>query len=429
MRDEPSGDNVEEHSPDASLPEWKSRLVLIIAVLGGGLLGFLLLVALRQDPPKGEAKKVSAPVVVESLRQQSVRASVRGFGTVVAERELRLQMEVSGKIAEVASSFENGGFFAQGELFFRIDPRNYEIAVEEAKAQRERAVFEYKLEQGNQIVAEREWELIGESPGGASELSEELALRKPHLRDRRAQVSAAESRLTRAELDLERTALRAPFDGIVVEEQVELGAFVSPQQQLGTFVATDQFQVVVQIPRSELRWLPEELRGGVKKGEEKTIGVSATVQQRMQSGTPLEWKGRAVRLLGDVNREGRMAKVVVEISDPLGREGNSEEIVPLLLGSYVEVLIEGREVSEVYPVPRRAVREGGEVWLVSPKNTLHKEKIVKVFEDEAYIYARGNFSKEVELITNPLPGALEGMLVAVQRANEVGATATGAGER
>ncbi|MCB0330546.1 MAG: efflux RND transporter periplasmic adaptor subunit [Bdellovibrionales bacterium] len=403
-------EDVESMSRE-SLDHWSRRLLrqrgfLFLAILSAGLIGYLALVFLQAEPPKIESRRVAAPVSVSLVTPQSTRAIVRGFGTVAASQELTIRPEVSGVVIELSPQMFAGGRIPTGDLLFRIDPRDYEIALQGAKAQLEKALFELKLEEGNQIVAEREWRILKKNAGEVSELSQELALRKPHLRDKQAQVEAARSRVKKAELDLERTQVTAPFDIAVLDESVEIGRYVGPQENIAMVVSTREFEIEVQVPRSELRWLPSLVNN-------ESSSLPATIVQRLKDGLEYRKEGRAVKLLSDVDSAGRMAKVRVLVDDPL--TVSSEHELPLLVGTYVEVLIQGKEVEGVYAIPQRAVREGGVIWTVSDQNTLQSYKVEIVLSAPKTVYARGaNLPSALKVITNALPGALEGMPVAIQ---------------
>lgn len=383
------------------------RVGTILLILLGGLLVAGLLIALQPKAPKVKAHRVAAPVSILELSPETKQAEVRGFGTVTPFRELPIRPQVSGTIVEIAPSFQQGGRIQKDELLFKVDPRDYEIALQEATAQLERALFELKLEEGNQLVAKREWELLKEGLGRASVLSEELALRKPHLRDKKAQVEAARSAVRKAELDLERTKVLAPFNAVVIDEDIEIGRYVSPQENVSTIAATDLFQIEVQISRAELQWIPELLEG-------KNAAIPAIVYQRVQDGVVARREAKAIRLLGDVDTAGRMARVLVLVENPLEVGADADAQLPLLIGSYVEVALQGKQIEKIYVVPRKAIREGNELWLVSDKNTLHSVSVKTIFSTAQTLYVRGDLPKNAKVITNTLPGALEGMPVSIQ---------------
>ena len=127
-----------------------------------------------------------------------------------------------------------------------------------------------------------------------------------------ADVAAAEAALERAKLDLSRTALYAPFDCVVVEKNVDKGSLVTVQTRLGTLVGTDEYWVRASIPVEQLRWFT--IPSGVD-----AVGSTARITQRLGANETSEWTGRVVRLLGDLEPQGRMARVLLSVSNPAGR--------------------------------------------------------------------------------------------------------------
>ena len=163
----------------------KSKPLSFLSVIFIGFFIAGLLVLFSPAPPKQDLQKVAALVTVVKVKPESQKVSVYGYGTVQAERELVVKPQVSGHIIEINPDFQIGGRIKKGELILKIDPRDYEIAVETQQAVVARADFEYKLEQGNKVVAEREWELISEDIK-VSDLGKELALRDPQIKEKKS---------------------------------------------------------------------------------------------------------------------------------------------------------------------------------------------------------------------------------------------------
>ncbi len=375
------------------------QALLSLAILFGGAVIAWALMAFRTPPPKSEAKRAAALVAVEEVSPIDVTRVVSGFGTVEAVRDVELRPLVSGEVVHVHPQLQAGGRIAEGEELVRVDPRDYQIAVENARAALEQAVFELKLEEGNQVVAKREWGLL-EGEVERSTLGEELALRKPHLRAKRAALNAAKSMLKKAELDLERTSIKSPFNAVVLDESVEVGKYLNTQSAFARLAATDSFYVRARIPRSDLEWLSEPA-----SGEE---AVPVKVVQDTGAGSQLEWIGRFVRVLGDVDNVGRMAQALVAVDSPLDSHEN-----PLLLGSYVRVDIPGREVHGVYEIPRRALREGSVVWLVNDSNKLDVVRVSVAFAEKDKVYVEAEIPSPARIVSSSIDGAMRGMIVQV----------------
>jgi RND family efflux transporter MFP subunit len=325
---------------------------------------------------------------------------VSGFGSVQPKSRLIVQPQVTGHIVSLNPQLDIGGYLGAGETLLQIDPRDYEISVEVAKAAVATAEFQYKLEQGNQVIAAREWELLDETARDNS-LARQLALRKPQLREKKASLEAAQSGLRKAQLDLERTKIVSPFAAVVLEESAEIGKFVSPQSSLAVLAATDEFYVEVKIPRRELSWLP--LAQGMD-----FVESPVEVAHDLGSEEKNVREARLLRLLGDVDKTGRMVRVLVAVPDPLNM-ARKPGVEPLLLGSYVQASIVGKTVKDVYRLPRSAFREGNRVWIYSAKGVLEYRDVDLVFSDGEMVIVRGALEPGDKVITSALETPLEGL--------------------
>jgi multidrug resistance efflux pump len=101
-----------------------------------------------------------------------------------------------------------GGFFRQGERLFSIEDTDYRLALERAEATRAKAEYELATIESQAEVARVEWERLYEDSG---EEPNPLVLYEPQLKNARAALASAGSSVRQAEIDLERTRVRASF--------------------------------------------------------------------------------------------------------------------------------------------------------------------------------------------------------------------------
>jgi len=375
-----------------------AAVVLITMVLA------LLVIFTRPAVKKQEVATPVMPVDILVVSAASEPASMQAFGTVEARREVSLKPEVTGKIIEVNPEMIEGGILEEGQVMLRIDPRDFAAIVAQERATLERAQFELRVEEGRQVIADREWELLGDDLK-RNELAKELALRKPHLKEKKAAVLGAQSRLDKALIDLQRTVLDAPFDAMVLSEDVEIGQLVTPQTTVARLVATEQFQVRVSIPYDKLRWLR------LPHGDE--IGSSVTVSRELGEGRRVEWKGHILKLLGDVDPQGRLARVLVAVPDPLQLDLPPEQRQPLLLGSYVRVDLKGPTLEDVFVLPRQALREEQVVWIMDENNALEIRPVHIVLNRQDDVVIDEGLADGDRVITSPLPVALPGIKLSI----------------
>lgn len=375
------------------------RTLAPFAVLSAGFGLAALSIWTRPTPERTEARPRVARVVVEPIEVGPRPVEVSGTGTVIPARSVDLRSEVAGRVVAAHPALEPGGRLRRGRVAVRLDARDYRVRVTEAKAALQQARFEFELEEGRQVVARREFELLGRDSTELGEAS--LALREPHLRNARAAVEGAEASLELAQTNLERTRIRVPFNAIVREESVERGLLVDRQTILARLVGTDRFWVRVSIPVAALEWVRFEDAGGE--------ATPVRVRQDLGQGRSVEKLGRLVRLLSDLDPRGRLARVLVAVDDPLDLKKPPEQREPLLLDAFVEVRMRGRRLEEVATVPRRALREGDSVWIMAPDDTLEIRSVSPAWKGPRTVYVRGELRAGERLVVSRIPTPVPGM--------------------
>jgi RND family efflux transporter MFP subunit len=393
---------------------WRKALTILLClvILGAGIAGASYLNKTAPKARKRRPPKMDPLVKVQVLQRTDERVTLRAMGTVVPALEMVLKSRVSGEIISTHHEFIKGGFFKKGTKVLQVDPQDYELAVQQKRSEVVNAQYALKLEMGHQEVARREWELLkGDEP--VKDMDLELALRKPHLEKAKADLAAAEADLKKAELDLARTAIRAPFSAIVRNKHVELGSQISTQDVLAELVGTDEYWVQVSIPVDRLKWITIPTNMGESGSAVRIFygtGSSSTFQRR----------GRVIKLLGDLDAEGRMARILVSVKDPLDLQGNEIKRPPLLIGDYVRVEIEGHELKDVFKIPRMALRDNSKIWIERGDGLLHIRQIDVVWRDPQYIFLRDGLTEGERLIISDLATPVEGMAVIIEQPDRRG---------
>ncbi len=379
-----------------------ARIGLVALVLAAGVGAAMVIIRARPEAVQVPPDDSGVLVEVAEVRRLPRRIDVEAQGTVVPAQRVVVQPQVSGRIDAVAAGLAPGTILAEGDLIFAIEDADFKLAVATATAAVAEAAAQLELEQGRGRVAEREWELF-QNELDAEQKAASLALREPQLRSRLSAVQTARARLARARLDLQRTVVRSPFNAVVLSESIEVGQTVTPQSQAVTLVGTDAFWVRAAVRTDELDQLKVPgLRGAA-------LGSRALVRLDPENDEVLS--GRVVRLLGDLDTAGRMARVLVEVVDPLGLErgaGSAGRRGLLLLDSYVDLILEGAAVRDLFEVPRDWLKEGDQLWIYSGERLeMRPVEVAWRFEDSVCIDSGLN---EAELVvTSRLATPIEGM--------------------
>ena len=377
------------------------QVLIPILILCGGVIGARALITSRPTVKKAIPQATATSVEVLTIYSEDMQAVISAFGTVQAHQELTVQPQVGGSVITQHANLVKGGLLRKGDILLRIDPRDYGYAVEAQQGALAKAEFELQLEQGNQVIAQREWNLL-ESSIKTSKMGKRLALREPHLQEKRAALAAAKSGLSKAKLDHQRTTLTAPCNALVLEESVEVGQLVMSQTPISRLVCTDAFRVEVSIPMHELAWVKIPTAKNTK-------GSYVRIVRDLGNGKTALRTGVVAGLLGDVSQNGRMARLLVLVTDPLSRQQSQGQQLPLLLGEYVRVEIDGPLLSDVFVLPRNTLREGSRLWIKNANNQLEIRQVEVMLGRQDSLLIENGLQDGDEVITSPLPVALPGM--------------------
>ena len=375
---------------------WKKTLIVSIAILIGAASIIALIFSTEPEASRSGATKESAMLVnVVEVEQGNFNPNIIATGTVIPSQDIMLGSRVSGEILSISDKFSPGSYVKKGEVLLTIDPSDYENDVRQAKSELSQAWADLKLEMGLQQAAKREYELLDDT---LSNENKALVLREPQLETTQAEVEAAESSLKQAELDLERTSIKAPFDAYILDQNVNLGSLVSPGQDLGRLVGVDHYWVETTVPLSKLRWLSFDENGN---------GSEVKIRNRTAWDEDETRSGYLYRQLGSLENQTRMARVLVVVPDPISLKSQNADKPSLIIGSFVETMIQGKELNDVVRVNRDYLRADETIW-VKQGDSLSIRELDIQFQDAEYAYITSGLSGGEEVITTNLSTVSEG---------------------
>lgn len=381
-------------------------------VLVGAIAGNMAMSVLKPKPEEKLEEIKATPVVVAKAETETVRLSVKTQGEAAPRTEIDLTPQVSGKIAFVSPAFIEGGAFEKGDVLIRIEPDDYRFRVVQAKANVAQARSRFASEDAEANIARKEWEEIGEGQGTA------LALREPQLAEAAAALASAEAALKEAELQLERTTIRAPFKGRVQSKMVDIGQYVGPGASLGRIFSTDVIDVALPLTDSELGQL------GLHVGFRQTAEAPGprVVLTALVAGAPRVWEGRIARTSSGYDRNTRVLFAYAEVEDPYG--AGADRSAPLAAGLFVTAQIEGREIDDGVVIPRTALRGENQVFIARNDNTMEIRRVAVASSDRTRAVLIEGVTAGERVITSPVRGAADGVVIAVAGDPQNGGEAT-----
>lgn len=364
--------------------------------------------AAKKPPEKKKPEKAIPYVSTEVVEMSPYVFEVRSQGLVEARYETDLVAQVSGEVAEVADVFVRGGIVKKGDLLAQIDPFNYEVKLQQAKANLASARAAFILERAQGRVAEAEWKNI------TSAEPSELGLRKPQQEQALASVKAAEASLQQAQKDLERTTITAPFDAIVKSRAISPGGFVNVGSPIGSLMDIAVAEVRLPINKNDFAFMANQ---GL---DAEVVLTTQSNQHQSQQHPQQQWQARVIRNEGVVDDSTRMIYLVASLANPY----DSDAVLPF--GSFVQAKIEGRQLPSAARIPRSSVRDGQVVTIVD--NKLRFQPVTVERNEGKYAIVSTGLQHGDRLMTSALDHPTEGMSVSFaeeDRSAQVGAIGSG----
>ena len=397
-------------------------VVVIAAILLGSLAVASLLVSMRPEPARREPPSRIPFAVTEPVVAGAGAIPVLGAGTVRPAAEVDVAAAVGGR---VNPAFESGGRIDRGQSIFRIDDADYRNRVTQVRADVVVQQTEVLRVEEEARIARAEYERFQrrrEGPTSAVDAGP-LTFQQPQLEAARAVLDKRRTAVEEAELALSRTDVRAPFDGVVRDESLDVGQFVAAGQSVGRLYASDAVDVAVPLSDADAALIPGlwNLEAG---SPDRSVAVRVIAEVGERSYV---WPGYVDRAETALDTQTRTIEVIVRVPNPFtggrpadgvgsppeaggGADPEPSGGPPLLLGQFVDVHIQGLTPAEFFRVRRPALRPGDELWVVRgdrvaivPVQVLHRA------DDEVFV--TGPLEDGWAVVVGSLEVATEGMVV------------------
>ncbi|NVN81282.1 MULTISPECIES: efflux RND transporter periplasmic adaptor subunit [unclassified Vibrio] len=354
-----------------------------------------------------DTKSIEATTLAASQQQQvsvvlatlgDYQAEVVGYGEAKSRYELMFSTEVGGRVETISSQFETGQVIGQGEVIANIDSTSYQQAVTQAKANVAQAQLDLLEEQRQGEQAKSEWQRSGLS----GEPDSPLVLREPQLAQVTAALENAKLELVKAEQDLEKTTLVAPFDSLVVSRDVQPGSYAQTGAQIATLYSIDE--VEVSVPLSESQWLSLPSSDNTQLKEQPwPVTLSSSDGQ-------FQWQGYVERVEQHLQQDTRQRSLIVKVDNPLEQE---KDLYP---GTFVQATISGKQLTQLWELPASALSQQGDLWFVDDNGLLSKSNADVEFEKGGLIYIdptklNVEIGDSVQVVKRPLSSFKAGMVV------------------
>ena len=369
-----------------------SRGVLQIAAI---VLITLIAIYYSQAPSEEEAMenigiKVGKPsgdntpyVSIAMPKATENTIEVRGTGSIVVRNSVDLVTEVTGRVIWVAPSFRRGGSFKANERLLQIDPKDFQLALAQANADKLSAESNYQLTKAQSEAAISNYAIL--NPGVEVP---PLVAKTPQLEQAQAQIAAASAREEIAQLDLSRTNFSLPFNGRVVDSQAEIGQLLNRGQRFGEAFDIESVEASVPISPKDL----EKLKPAVGRTAQVSLG-NTTLQATVARVSP------------NLDERTRFAQLYLKL----------ERTANLYPGSFIDVVVNGPTLKNTILLPESAEQINESIWIV--KNKTLTKVTPNFINRQVQGIITDNFEIEDGIVLGTVPGAKEGMSVTTTEPN------------
>ena len=369
-----------------------SRIAPILIILIGSFFAFVISIS-SPKPQKGIELPKPTPVFYEVISKKDITLKILTNGEVRPLNEINLISQVSGQIIKAADEFVDGGIIKAGSPLVWIDDRDYKLAVISAESRVAQASKLLEREIAESELAKNDWEELG--IGEASPLT----LRIPQLKEAEAAEKAALADLEKAKLNLERTVVKLPFQGIIRQKKTGVGQFVGTGSILATAFSTEEVLIALPLTDTELSYLGLPLA----YEEEKIFSGPKVNFYSFVSNKNSEWTGRIVRTAGSIDPLTRLVYVYAEVVNPY------QQSPPLAIGMFVDAIIEGKTIKDGFLVPNSAINNNSDIYIINASDNLEIRKIEVLGTENYYVIIKGEISEGERVVVSPLNNAKAGM--------------------
>lgn len=369
---------------------------IAVLIVGLGLAGVIALTGPKPEPASPE---IDAPAVrTMQAFKQSVRMTVTAHGEVLPKSESSLVAEVAGRVVTVSPAMVSGGFFNRDDILVEIERIDYEVALGQAREKLASA-------ESDEANAEREHQRLVALEKRESVSESQLDYARNRLSIARASLNETGLLVSRAERDLERTRLIAPYDGRVRTERVDVGQFVNRGESIATLYSIDFAEARLPVLDEDLAFLSVTLG---KHADGAATPKPKVVLKARFSGAERSWPARIVRTEGELDPSTRMVNLIAQVEAPYDSTG---ETPPLTVGLFVTAEIEGNVFDDVLTLPRSALLSGDRVYVVNSYNRLVSRPVdvLRVVDEIAYI--AGGIEEAETICLSVADTLIEGQLV------------------
>ena len=380
---------------------------LTILIAAGALVAFLI--KTKPEPQQSTPDKIIPRVEVLTLAPDTHFPWIETFGTVRSYYETELASLIAGEIVKVSPRFQAGESVHQGEILVELNTADYLANL--AKQQSAVASAQHKVQEEDvrAKLARNDWV----SSGRDLKIAPDYTLRLPHQEAAKQSLASAQAALAKAQLDLERTKIRAPYDAIVEMRSANPGSIVRIGESLGRLIAREKAEVRLALTRKEVAQLKLPLAFRHKKTAQTNSSpvsdaLDVTLTSPAYPGT--QWNAKITRTEISIDPKNQVVYVVAEIDHPF----DTPNTAPLPIGTFVKAQMQGTALANTLNLPESSIIDDRYLWIIDPDSKLRRQTIQRLFSSKGTVLARlpeGTEKTTLTISQRPLPSFHTGQKV------------------
>jgi len=231
---------------------WLISLIILIILAGGGYWWYHTNQSAQHSASQGAFAVPKVPVRAVAVEEGFLQERLKAIGTVTAFNIVTVRSRVEGELLEI--HFQDGQFVEAGDVLAQIDPRPYELRVEQAKGQ-------YKQSKAQLDIAKTELRRYQTLYQQDSIAKQTLESQEALVAQLEGTVQAAQANIEEAKLQVSYTKIKAPITGKLGFRQLDEGNLISSGSVDGlvTITQTQPIAVTFALPEQQLQQLLERL--------------------------------------------------------------------------------------------------------------------------------------------------------------------------
>jgi multidrug efflux system membrane fusion protein len=372
-------------------PRWLAYLLVVVGVVAVALLGrWFASSSAEKNAKQGRPAAAVATALVEST---DMPVTVKAIGTVTPIDSSVIHTQLSGNVFAVL--FREGQLVHEGQVIAQIDPRPYRLALSSAQA----ALARDTATLGSALLDLKRYETLASQDSVARQT---LDTQRGTVGQLQGTVAADKAAVGTAQLNLQYTAVKAPFNGRIGLKAVSVGTYATPSDTTGiaTITRTDPIDIQFTVPQAQLADINKAAGGGAG------LPVTALDQDGI---TPLG-HGTFSTFDNQIDTTTGTVKAKARFSNP-GANGGA-----LFPNQFVNVSMLVTTLKQVATVPVSALRHGAPgdfVFVLQPNNTVKLVVVKAGPSDGTHTAILSGLTKGEQVVSEGADGLDDGSKVRV----------------